>query len=220
MEAILKNNREVWEKLHREGYRGYRKTEHADQKLDVLTRNLPKGWLDKDKVLLEIGCGIGHWMEELSCMVRDVFGVDISKEAVKLGEKRLRHLENVFFDVTKGNELSMFYNNNIDLVYSFGLFQHIPRQATADYIKEAYRVLKMNGLLVFQVITYFDSKLNQKDIGFIQRYETIGHTEKQLKDMIFSSKLTLEAINRQLLTTKHKAWCAWLWVTARKTPHG
>ncbi|MBA7595167.1 2-methoxy-6-polyprenyl-1,4-benzoquinol methylase [subsurface metagenome] len=216
MEAILENNREVWNNLHKKGYRGYRKTEHADQKLNALTRNLPKGWLDEDKALLEIGCGVGHWMEELSSMVLSVHGVDISKVAVEFGRIRLYNLNNVFFHVTKGNELSMFDNDFFHLVYSFGLFQHIPRQATADYLKEAYRVLKVNGLLVFQVTTYFDSKLNQKDIGLIQRYETIGHTEKQLKQMVSASNLTLEAINRQRLTSKHKNWSAWLWAVCRK----
>ena len=216
MEAILQNNREVWDRLHCKGYRGYRQPHHFDQRLNFLTRNLPLGWFDQDKILLEIGCGVGHWMEELSSMVREVHGVDISKEAVRLGRKRLRHLINVFFHRTKGNELRQFNNNMFNLVYSFGCFQHIPRQATADYLKETYRVLKDGGYMVFQVIYMFDPKRNQQDIGFIKGETTIGYDQQQIENMVQAANLSLQSITRQDLTIKAKDRASWLWTVCRK----
>ncbi|MBA7654595.1 2-methoxy-6-polyprenyl-1,4-benzoquinol methylase [subsurface metagenome] len=216
MEAILKNNRGVWNRLHREGYNGYRKPHHFDQRLNFLTRNLPLRCLDKTKMLLEIGCGVGHWMEEFSSKVRAVHGVDISEEAVRLGRARLQHLTNVFFFVTKGNELNRFDLKMFDLVYSFGCFQHIPRQATADYLKEAYRVLKLGGYLVFQVIYMFDPKRNQQDIGLIKGETTRGYTRQQIEHMVRAANLSLQSITRQNLTIKAKNRAAWLWTVCKK----
>ena len=216
MEAVLNNNREVWNRLHREGYNGYRKPHHFDQRLNFLTRNLPLKCLDKTKVLLEIGCGVGHWMEEFAGKVHEVCGVDISRIAIQLGRKRLRHLTNVYFYKTHGNELRMFNRNTFNLAYSFGCFQHIPRQATADYLKETYRVLKVGGYLVFQVIYMFDSKRNKQDIGSIKGETTIGYDQQQITNMVHAANLSLMSITRQNLTIKAKDRAAWLWTVCKK----
>ena len=155
-------------------------------------------------------------MEAFATMVREVHGVDISEEALKLGAERLYHLKNVYFHVTKGNELSMFQDATFDLVYSVACFQHIPKQATCDYLKETSRVLKPLGLLVFQVITYHDPQINLLDVALIEREKTIGYSREQIVQMVNCSGLSIEAINYQQLKCEARKRAAWFWTVCKK----
>ncbi|TSA57001.1 class I SAM-dependent methyltransferase [bacterium] len=211
-EDILSNNRLVWDRIHLEGYHGYT----TYPRLNELIINLPIGWLNKNQVLLEIGCGVGHFMEAFAPMVREVHGVDISEKALKLGAKRLSHLKNAYFHVTKGNELSAFQDATFDLVYSVACFQHIPKKITCDYLKEAFRVLKPLGLLVFQVITYHDPQINLLDITLIEKEKTIGYSREQIVQMVNENGLSLESINYQKLKCEAKKRAAWFWTVCKK----
>lgn len=212
MERLLEQHRKTWDRLHLKGYPGY--TEYP--RVHELLVNLPVGWLDTKKVLLDIGCGKGFWMEIISSMVSEVHGVDISPEAIRLAEKRLEGLDNTHLYVTKGNALAMFGENRFDLIYSVATFQHIPRKATFDYLVESKRVLKAGGLLVFQVITRWNPELNQGDIGFIKREETIGYTDRQLTDLVSKSGLSVVSLRLQRLRGRASERCGWYWVVCRK----
>lgn len=212
LNVILKNNREVWNKLHRSGYRGYSKSngkwrEKDGYSLKNLLRHLPPRWINKERVILDIGCGIGCWMEDLSSLIREVHGVDISEEAVKQGEKNLRHLKNVYFHVTDGMHLSMFKRGKFDLVYSIACFQHIPRKAAASYAHEAYRVLKPHSYFIIQT----RSPTRVEDIGCIERETTLGYSRRQLENLIEDSGLTLVSIKTQ---ENHNL--PWFWTVAEK----
>ena len=147
-------------------------------------------------------------MNALSSRMCEIHGVDISKEAIIIGRKNLGHLENLHFHVTEGDNLSMFEDGTIDLVYSIHCFQHIPKAVTLKYFLEAKRVMKQTGYFVFQVVN--KPHKNQLDIGLIKRETTIGFSPELLTQMINESGLKLEAITPQ-------PNYPWLWVVARKS---
>jgi 2-polyprenyl-3-methyl-5-hydroxy-6-metoxy-1,4-benzoquinol methylase len=91
--------------------------------------------------VLEIGCGIGRLLAPLADMYKDCnfYGIDISDKMIELAPKR---------DNIKYQELA----NNLDLVYSMLVFQHIEHQEKIKYIKLAYDNLKNGGNLFFQFV--------------------------------------------------------------------
>jgi cyclopropane fatty-acyl-phospholipid synthase-like methyltransferase len=91
--------------------------------------------------VLEIGCGIGRLIVPFADMYKDCnfYGIDISDEMINLAPKR---------DNIKYQELA----DNLDLVYSMLVFQHIEHQEKIDYIKLAYEKLKVGGNLFFQFV--------------------------------------------------------------------
>lgn len=91
--------------------------------------------------VLEIGCGVGRLLQE------NYVGVDTSKEMVKIATQRTGN--NV---VLNDGRTLPFENESFDSVYSYLVFQHLPKDAVAKYIQEAYRVLKPKGRFVFQCI--------------------------------------------------------------------
>jgi cyclopropane fatty-acyl-phospholipid synthase-like methyltransferase len=91
--------------------------------------------------VLEIGCGIGRLLVPLADKYNECnfYAIDISDEMIKLAPKR----NNI-----KYQEVT----NNLDLVYSMLVFQHIEHQEKINYIKLAYDNLKNGGNLFFQFV--------------------------------------------------------------------
>ncbi len=101
---------------------------------------------------LEIGCGPGRLMLPLSRQFREIHGVDVSDEMIRLARERLSGTPNAHVQVNDGLGLSAFEDGAFDFVYSFAVFQHIPeREVVFHYLREAHRVLKMGGLLRCQI---------------------------------------------------------------------
>ncbi len=101
---------------------------------------------------LEIGCGPGRLMRPMSLHFREIHGVDVSDQMIRLARERLRGIPNAFAHQNSGSDLSAFPDGKFDFVYSYAVFQHIPsRDVVFQYLREARRVVKPGGILRFQV---------------------------------------------------------------------
>ena len=91
--------------------------------------------------VLEIGCGIGRLLDPLSEKYKECnfYAIDISDEMIKLAPK-------------KNNIKYQEVVNNLDLVYSMLVFQHIEHQEKINYAKLAYDNLKTGGNIYFQFV--------------------------------------------------------------------
>jgi SAM-dependent methyltransferase len=107
--------------------------------------------LSETAAVLEIGCGIGRLLRPFVSRVRSVAGVDISGEMIERARREFAGTPNAAFWRTDG-DLAPVGTGTIDFVFSYIVFQHVPRKrAVLTYIAEAGRVLKGGGLLRFQV---------------------------------------------------------------------
>lgn len=94
--------------------------------------------------ILEIGCGIGSVVAELSGQGYDITGTDISGKAIAYG---LEKYGDIRLQVQAAEALE-FSDETFDVVLSFDLLEHI---AQVDrHIDEVYRVLRKNGLYLFE----------------------------------------------------------------------
>lgn len=101
--------------------------------------------------ILEIGCGVGRFLRPLSGRFKLVFGVDISEQMLASAKKHCASLPNILLSQTDGKSLSQFEDDSVDYVVSAGVFQHITDfDAILSYIREGLRVLRPNGLMLFQ----------------------------------------------------------------------
>ena len=101
---------------------------------------------------IEIGCGIGRMSEHFADIFGETHGIDVSSEMIREAKQRLSHRRNLYFYQGNGRDLSCFENDFADIVFSFIVFQHIPfKEVIINYIREAHRVLKPNGVFKFQV---------------------------------------------------------------------
>jgi len=96
------------------------------------------------KEILEIGCGIGIYMGDYITMgFEDPLGIELDEVATRIA------WENLLL-VALGDMRDMPYDNNrFDIVTAHGSIEHIPE--TEVVLKEIYRVLKKDGLLLLNV---------------------------------------------------------------------
>jgi len=129
-------------------------------------------YVGKDDVVLEIGCGVGRLMFAFCNDVREIIGVDISGEYVRLGEKYADEfaVENAVFIETDGLTIPNVKDGSVNFIYSFTVFQHAPHASIiTSMLKESYRVLVTGGLIKFHH-NNLDSR-NEGDIAFGCSYD-------------------------------------------------
>jgi SAM-dependent methyltransferase len=113
-------------------------------------------WLGPDisvrsRRFLEIGCGVGRLVRNLANDCGEIHGVDISDEMIRLGQEWLAEVPHAHLHVTTDSDLRTFSNDYFDVVYSYAVMQHLPdRILFWRYLRDAFRVLKVGGILVAQ----------------------------------------------------------------------
>ena len=97
---------------------------------------------DGDKVL-DVGCGNGRLIHAIS-QKSDIkaYGIDISPNMI--AECRIQY-EGINFEVSNGEQLN-FDKNSIDMVTICCVLHHL--NTAQNFIKEAYRILKTDGVLI------------------------------------------------------------------------
>lgn len=118
-----------------------------------------------DKIL-DLGCGNGRFFESLKDRDIDYIGVDFSEKLIEIARKKYPGTK---FQTADALDLS-FPNNYFDKIYSVAVLHHIPsKQLRLQFLKEARRVLKLNGLLI---LTVWKPK-SKKDWNLFLKYTTL-----------------------------------------------
>lgn len=99
---------------------------------------------------LDFGCGVGRLTFPLSEYFNDVIGVDISPKMISVAEK-YNEFKNVRFLISESYELKLFPDAYFDFIYSNIVLQHIKPRYTLRYLKSFQRILRKDGILVFQI---------------------------------------------------------------------
>ena len=108
-------------------------------------RNLPEQVADHPKSL-DIGCGVGFVCDLLEKKGYQVFGNDISNNAITIAKQRVP--QGKFFRTSESGILD-FPNNHFDLITCLGVLEHI--EQPEQTVKDAYRILKNEGYAIFVV---------------------------------------------------------------------
>jgi SAM-dependent methyltransferase len=103
--------------------------------------------------VLEIGCGMGRLLRPLSERVAAAVGVDLSAEMIARARDYCAGRPNVELHRTDGDgSLDFLADASFDFIYSYIVFQHVPRKAYVQrYFREAARILRPGGILRVQV---------------------------------------------------------------------
>ena len=130
-----------------------------------------------DKIL-EIGCGIGTVVHELSSKGHDIVGIDISGEAIEYGRKKYGDIR---LEV-QAAEILPYEDESFNVVLSFDLFEHIA--AIDKHISEVRRVLRPGGYYLFQTPNKYSNIIYEilwtKSLQW-RRYHPSLHSPGQLR---------------------------------------
>lgn len=166
---------------------------------DCLAEILPALDLGPEPAVLDLGCGTGRLLGAFIQAIPGAWltGVDISDRILDHARAR-EDLRNVQFWVCDGRTIPPVADG-FHAVYSMGLFQHLPADACAGYVREVARVLWPGGRFRFQ------SVLGDED-AFLSHQTTAS----AMVSWCSAAGLIVDECEGSRLKAE------WLWVTARK----
>lgn len=116
--------------------------------------------LTNEHVVLEIGCGVGRIGRALAPRCKQWIGCDISQKMLDLAQTELFDLPNTSFVELESCDLAPISDQSVDRVYCSAVFMHLDEWDRFAYVKEAYRVLRDEG------VCYFDNLNLAGDTGW------------------------------------------------------
>ncbi len=123
----------------------YNKNQISRQTFDEKTRFEKRDL--KDKLVLDVGCGMGRFMEVAKDYGAEVIGVDLSK-AVDVARANLKRFKKCHFIQADVFNLP-FKANTFETIFSIGVLHHTPD--TKKAFMRLPRLLKKNGKLAIWV---------------------------------------------------------------------
>lgn len=101
---------------------------------------------------IDFGCGVGRLTQALGEHFERAIGVDVSQRMVEHARKYNRLDGKVFYFVVPAASTQLpFQDDSADLIYSVNTLFHIPPHRTKRYVMEFLRIMKPDGLTMFQV---------------------------------------------------------------------
>lgn len=142
----------------------------GERDISLLFRRLPQ-FGQKEKVALEIGCGVGRLLRASANRYKKVIGLDISDKALSEARRLLSDLNNVEFLQGNGDDLQPLADNSIDLVYAFASLSSMPVSVFTRYLCDTARVLRLGGHAAIQVYLGKTQQTFAQDTIAIRSYE-------------------------------------------------
>ncbi len=115
------------------------------------------------KPMLELGCGAGRMTRSFAQRFSRVIAFDISGEMLRHAQALYPEAANIVWTLGNGTDLSSIGDQTVDFVFSYIVLQHMPTPEFAlRYIREMIRVLKLDGIFLFQFNSAHKVTMNWK----------------------------------------------------------
>jgi ubiquinone/menaquinone biosynthesis C-methylase UbiE len=128
--------------------------------------------LTKGSYLVDVGCGSGRLAKALSAYLTGPYlGIDIVPDLVDYA-RRIANRPDWRFEVASG--LTIPDRDAVaDMICFFSVFTHLPHEQSYVYLREAMRVLKPDGKIIFSFLDFtvaqhwalFDSAISDLNVG-------------------------------------------------------
>jgi SAM-dependent methyltransferase len=175
------------------------------ESIDNLINFLQKYNIDlSDKKIVELGCGAGRETEFLSKICKEIIALDISAEMLNRFRQRLGQIQNVKLGCII-RDFSIIEDLYVDMIYSVLTLQHNPEDMVERIFQDGHRILKPNGLFIFQIPLANEHKVvpceganavdmvywtleEIKELATKYRYEIINDISNKINLFIFKKK--------------------------------
>ena len=100
---------------------------------------------------LDFGCGLGRITQALAGRFDEVDGVDIAASMIEGATRLNHHGARCRYHLNRAPDLRLFPDRTFDLVHSVMTLQHMVPRLALEYVGEFVRVIKVGGVLAFQI---------------------------------------------------------------------
>lgn len=161
--------------------------------------------IPKNAKILDIGCNYGTLIYNLYKLgYKNVFGIDINKEAINQGKKNYKSIKNKL-KIYDGINIS-FQKESFDVVLMFDVIEHIPN--VQNFLKEqVYKILKKQGIFIFQTPNKYInipwSIIYDRSFYNYKRYHCSLQTYSSLKKLLKNSGFKNIKLEKYNINTEH-----------------
>jgi len=107
-------------------------------------------FVNRESIVLDVGCGIGRVMKFISPHCKEIHGVDTSALILKRAKKELNGLKNCFFYRANFRKFNTCSADSFDLIYSFYTLQHMEKEDAYLCLIQIHNFLKPRGIVYIQ----------------------------------------------------------------------
>jgi len=185
--AVLSDNSKRYGKWDQDEFFKTGDEEIKNLILELPKKNQPKHYTHA----MDFGCGLGRLTRALSNHFESVTGVDISQSMIEKASELNSEFPQCQFIHNPHPHLKQFTSKSFDLIYTNITLQHVPeKKIVANYIKEFLRLIKSDGIVVFQLPSSasFKVRLNIRRLAY-RGLEKIGFSPEFLTDKLHLSPI-------------------------------
>jgi SAM-dependent methyltransferase len=110
-----------------------------------------QGIVTNRRSALDFGCGVGRLTQALGPHFASVVGVDISREMCNLATEFNRFPKTISYICNDAPDLRVLPDHTFDFIVSSIVLQHLQPELAVGYLKEFFRVLAPDGIMVVQL---------------------------------------------------------------------
>jgi 2-polyprenyl-3-methyl-5-hydroxy-6-metoxy-1,4-benzoquinol methylase len=114
-------------------------------------------WLDAHRVprgaCLDVGCGVGAWLERFAARFDHAEGIDLSSEMVASAKARLQQLGFANVDVSCRSALDLPDDRRYDFIFVGGVLMYLNDDVVEEMVGKLRRMLSPGGLLLLREST-------------------------------------------------------------------
>ena len=150
---------------------------------------LPKLKLTKEKVILDIGCGIGRWAEAVVGQCKEYYGVDFSSEMIAVAKENIKKENCHFYTMSLVDALSdsKITARKYDIVLMTGISMYINEEELIKCYHGLKRLAKRDTLFYFEESVGKKERLTLNHIwseDLKDYYGAIYRTREEYKSLI------------------------------------
>ncbi len=124
-----------------------------------------------DDIILDVGCGPGTQLIELSPIIRYGYGIDPAENMIRQAEQASVNCSNINFFVGSAEILPKSLNHvGINKVISNYALHHLSDRAKQHSIQRLFSILPSNGMIVLGDLMFSDDPDKYKEL-----FDTVGY---------------------------------------------
>ncbi|WP_051542012.1 class I SAM-dependent methyltransferase [Clostridium lundense] len=143
-------NKEVYEKKYKGGYGIVYPEGHVIRIYEHYIKNLLNN--GKKNKMLDFGCGNGTHSLYFKDKGFEVYGVDISQEAIDICKSRFHTGKEKFFVIDKETDLNKSLNTKFDVIFANQVLYYLSDIELNRKLNEFYELLNDNGIVIFTMM--------------------------------------------------------------------
>lgn len=175
----------------------------------------------KSDVILDIGCGIGRWAEEMSGSVKEYVGIDYISEFIDIAKAKYKNNTNTHFICLDGTKLSNLEVKNLSpytVVMIIGFFMYIDNEEIYDVLNQILKVSNEETQILIREPIGVDKEVvlnnvwsNEMETHYSARYRTSDQFKKIFNDLLIREGYNLvvdealfpKQLNNRIDTRQH-----------------